>query len=111
MTDSLTVAEVLAMHTDQIERYGGSLGSRGQRAPGSRPLPTADWLLRRPLRSQPVQLSTNLSHGGAVTWHTRLPHGRQNECSPMMTSARRAESQMMTLGLGSADVVGGNSRA
>jgi death-on-curing protein len=26
MTDYLTVAEVLAMHTDQIERYGGSHG-------------------------------------------------------------------------------------
>src|SRR5690349_23400468 len=30
MTDHLTVAEVLAMHTDQIERYGGSLGVRDQ---------------------------------------------------------------------------------
>src|SRR5437879_2100545 len=28
MTDYLTVAEVLAMHTDQIERYGGSHGVR-----------------------------------------------------------------------------------
>jgi death on curing protein len=28
MTDYLTVAEVLAMHTDQIERYGGSPGVR-----------------------------------------------------------------------------------
>jgi death-on-curing protein len=28
MTDYLTVAEVLAMHTDQIERYGGSEGVR-----------------------------------------------------------------------------------
>ena len=28
MTDYLTVAEVLAMHTDQIERYGGSQGVR-----------------------------------------------------------------------------------
>jgi death-on-curing protein len=28
MTDFLTVAEVLAMHTDQIERYGGSHGVR-----------------------------------------------------------------------------------
>src|SRR2546430_17299553 len=28
MTDYLTVAEVLAMHTDQIERYGGSHGLR-----------------------------------------------------------------------------------
>jgi death on curing protein len=27
-TDYLTIAEVLAMHTDQIERYGGSLGLR-----------------------------------------------------------------------------------
>ena len=26
MMDYLTVAEVLAMHTDQIERYGGSHG-------------------------------------------------------------------------------------
>src|SRR5207302_7910102 len=26
MTDYLTVAEVLAMHTDQIERYGGAHG-------------------------------------------------------------------------------------
>jgi death-on-curing protein len=30
MTDYLTVAEVLAMHTDQIERYGGSHGVRDQ---------------------------------------------------------------------------------
>src|SRR5437016_1942993 len=28
MTDYLTVAEVLAMHADQIERYGGSHGLR-----------------------------------------------------------------------------------
>ena len=28
MTDYLTVAEVLAMHVDQIERYGGSHGAR-----------------------------------------------------------------------------------
>lgn len=28
MTDYLTVAEALAMHTDQIERYGGSHGVR-----------------------------------------------------------------------------------
>ena len=28
MTDYLTVAEVLAMHVDQIERYGGSQGVR-----------------------------------------------------------------------------------
>ena len=28
MSDYLTVAEVLAMHTDQIERYGGSHGVR-----------------------------------------------------------------------------------
>src|ERR1700690_935849 len=28
MTDFLTVAEVLAMHADQIERYGGSPGNR-----------------------------------------------------------------------------------
>jgi death-on-curing protein len=28
MTDYLTVAEVLAMHSDQIERYGGSQGVR-----------------------------------------------------------------------------------
>src|SRR5579872_7384661 len=30
MTDYLTMAEVLAMHTDQIERYGGSQGVRDQ---------------------------------------------------------------------------------
>jgi death on curing protein len=30
MTDYLTVAEVLAMHTDQIERYGGAQGVRDQ---------------------------------------------------------------------------------
>jgi death-on-curing protein len=30
MTDYLTVAEVLAMHADQIERYGGSHGIRDQ---------------------------------------------------------------------------------
>lgn len=30
MTDYLTVAEVLAMQTDQIERYGGSHGIRDQ---------------------------------------------------------------------------------
>ena len=30
MTDYLTVAEVLAMHADQIERYGGSPGVRDQ---------------------------------------------------------------------------------
>ena len=30
MMDYLTVAEVLAMHTDQIERYGGSHGVRDQ---------------------------------------------------------------------------------
>src|SRR5205807_6260203 len=28
MTDYLTVAEVLAMHADQIDRYGGSHGAR-----------------------------------------------------------------------------------
>jgi death on curing protein len=30
MTDYLTVAEVLAMHTDLIERYGGAQGVRDQ---------------------------------------------------------------------------------
>ena len=30
MTDHLTVAEVLAIHADQIERYGGSHGVRDQ---------------------------------------------------------------------------------
>ena len=30
MTDYLTVAEVLAIHADQIERYGGSAGVRDQ---------------------------------------------------------------------------------
>jgi death on curing protein len=30
MTDYLTVAEVLAMHADQIQRYGGSHGVRDQ---------------------------------------------------------------------------------
>ena len=30
MTDYLTVAEVLAMHADQFERYGGSHGVRDQ---------------------------------------------------------------------------------
>lgn len=30
MTDYLTVAEVLAMHADQIKRYGGSHGIRDQ---------------------------------------------------------------------------------
>jgi death-on-curing protein len=30
MTDYLTVAEVLAMHADQIERYGGTQGVRDQ---------------------------------------------------------------------------------
>src|ERR1700693_5011544 len=30
MTDYLTVVEVLAMHADQIERYGGSHGVRDQ---------------------------------------------------------------------------------
>jgi len=30
MTDYLTVAEVIAMHADQIERYGGSHGMRDQ---------------------------------------------------------------------------------
>jgi len=30
MTDYLTVVEVLAMHADQIQRYGGSLGVRDQ---------------------------------------------------------------------------------
>jgi len=30
MTDYLTMAEVLAMHTDQIERYGGAQGVRDQ---------------------------------------------------------------------------------
>lgn len=30
MTDYLTVAEVLAIHADQIERYGGSSGARDQ---------------------------------------------------------------------------------
>ena len=30
MTDYLTTAEVLAMHADQIERYGGSHGIRDQ---------------------------------------------------------------------------------
>ncbi|HUQ94228.1 MAG TPA: type II toxin-antitoxin system death-on-curing family toxin [Bryobacteraceae bacterium] len=30
MTDYLTVAEVLAMHADQIQRYGGSHGIRDQ---------------------------------------------------------------------------------
>ena len=52
MTDYLTVAEVLAMHADQIERYGGSQGVRDQGA-GSRALPAADRLLRTP-RAHPV---------------------------------------------------------
>lgn len=30
MTDYLTMAEVLAMHSDQIERYGGAPGLRDQ---------------------------------------------------------------------------------
>jgi death-on-curing protein len=30
VTDYLTVAEVLAMHSDQIERYGGASGLRDQ---------------------------------------------------------------------------------
>jgi death on curing protein len=30
MTDYLTIAEVLAIHVDQIERYGGSQGVRDQ---------------------------------------------------------------------------------
>ncbi len=30
MTDYLTVAEVLAMHSDQIDRYGGAHGIRDQ---------------------------------------------------------------------------------
>src|SRR6202040_3234450 len=30
MTDYITVAEVLAMHTDQVERYGGSHRVRDQ---------------------------------------------------------------------------------
>src|SRR6266849_8512135 len=30
MTDYLTMAEVLAMHADQVERYGGSHGVRDQ---------------------------------------------------------------------------------
>lgn len=30
MTDYLTVAEVLAIHADQIDRYGGSTGVRDQ---------------------------------------------------------------------------------
>jgi death on curing protein len=30
MTDYLTVAEVLAIHTDQLERYGGTQGVRDQ---------------------------------------------------------------------------------
>ena len=30
MTDYLTVAEVLAMHADQIDRYGGAHGIRDQ---------------------------------------------------------------------------------
>ena len=30
MTDYLTVAEVLAIHADQIERYGGTQGIRDQ---------------------------------------------------------------------------------
>src|SRR5215475_15506446 len=30
MTDYLTVAEILAIHADQIERYGGSHGVRDQ---------------------------------------------------------------------------------
>ena len=30
MTDYLTVAEVLAIHADQIERYGGARGVRDQ---------------------------------------------------------------------------------
>ena len=30
MNDYLTIAEVLAMHADQIERYGGSHGIRDQ---------------------------------------------------------------------------------
>ena len=44
MTDHLTGAEVLGMHTGQIERNGGSQWRQRLRAIGSRPVPAADWL-------------------------------------------------------------------
>jgi hypothetical protein len=46
MIDYLTVAEVLVMHADQIERYGGSPGGSGSRVAGSRSLSAADCITR-----------------------------------------------------------------
>lgn len=43
MTDFLTPADVLAMHADQIQRYGGHPGIRYAPDPGSRP----GWANRR----------------------------------------------------------------
>jgi len=47
MTDYLTVAEVLAMHTDQIERYGGDQGVRDAGLLEAALFPAANRLLRR----------------------------------------------------------------
>ena len=50
MTDYLTVADILAIHDDLIERYGGAHGVRDAWRAGIGALPSADWLLRRPDR-------------------------------------------------------------
>jgi death on curing protein len=45
MTDYVTVAEALAIHADQIERYGGSAGVRDLGLLEAALFSASDWLL------------------------------------------------------------------
>lgn len=58
MTDYLTVAEVLAMHADQIQRYGGPLGIRDQ------------GLLEAALFRPQTGYYANLIEEGAALWES-----------------------------------------
>ncbi len=58
MTDYLTVAEVLAMHADQIERYGGSPGVRDQ------------GLLEAALYRPQTGYYADLIEGGVALWES-----------------------------------------
>jgi death-on-curing protein len=62
MTDYLTVAEVLAMHADQIERYGGS---HGVRDPG---------LLEAALYRPQTGYYADLIEEAAALWESLLPN-------------------------------------
>jgi hypothetical protein len=69
MTDYLTFAEVLAIHDDHIERYGGSTGVREPSVLEAAFFRPQTGLLRRPDR-----------RGGG---HTLPDPGRHGRCSPI----------------------------